>query len=50
MKYTVIKKTINKDLASFIYDYFLMKRQVAKKLFASTYISQFETIFGVWND
>ena len=27
-KYTVIKQAIDKDLAMFIYNYFLMKKQV----------------------
>ena len=49
-KYTVIRKVINKDLTEFLFNYFCMKKQVAEKLFNSTYISQFETIFGVWND
>jgi len=32
-KYTVIRKAISKDLSLFVYNYFLMKRQVAKTLF-----------------
>jgi len=49
-KYIVIKNAINKDLALFIYNYFLMKRQVARTLFDTKYISPFETMFGGWND
>lgn len=49
-KYTIVKKSITKDLALFIYNYFLLKRQVADTLFKTTYISPFETMFGVWND
>jgi hypothetical protein len=49
-KYTVIKKAISKDLAQFLFNYFLMKRQVARTLFEARYISPFETEFGVWND
>jgi hypothetical protein len=49
-KYTVIKKAISEDLAKFCYDYFIMKRQVARTMFDSQYISQFTTEFGVWND
>jgi hypothetical protein len=49
-KYTVIKKAISEDLAKFCYDYFMMKRKVAKTMFDSQYISQFSTEFGVWND
>ena len=39
-KYTVIKKAISKDLALFLYNYFLVKRQVAKTLFESKHICQ----------
>lgn len=49
-KYCVIRRAISNDLATFAYNYFLMKRQVAKTLYDSRYISPFETMFGVWND
>lgn len=49
-KYCVIRRAISQDLAGFIYNYFLMKRQVARTLFDTRYISPFETMFGVWND
>ena len=49
-KFTIIKKAISKDLALFIYNYFLMKRQVAKTLFEKRYISPFENMFGIWTD
>ena len=49
-KYCVIRKAISKDLATFAYNYFLIKRQVARTLYDSRYISPFETMFGVWND
>ena len=49
-KYLIIKNAISKDLATFIYNYFLIKQQVAKTLFNTRYISPFETMFGVWND
>jgi hypothetical protein len=49
-KYTIIRKAISKDLAIFIYNYFLIKRQVAQTLFNTRYVSPFETMFGVWND
>ena len=49
-KYTVIKKAISEELAKFCYDYFIMKRQVARKMFDSRYISTFTEYFGVWND
>ena len=49
-KYTVIRKAISKDLSLFVYNYFLMKRQVAKTLFETKFISPFEKMFGIWND
>jgi len=49
-KYLIIKKVISEDLAKFCYDYFMMKRQVARTMFDARYISQFTTEFGVWND
>jgi|TARA_R110000824_G_scaffold79574_1_gene200433 hypothetical protein len=49
-KYTVLKKTISKDLANFVYQYFLNKRKVARVLFDEKYISPFNTEYGVWND
>jgi hypothetical protein len=49
-KYIIVKKTISSDMADFIYKYFLLKRQVAKTLFESRYISPFTTEFGVWKD
>jgi hypothetical protein len=49
-KYIVIKKVISKDLALFTYNYLLIKRQVARTLFDTKFISPFETMFGVWTD
>ena len=49
-KYVVIKEAVPKDIANFVYNYFLMKRQVARTMFDERYISQFTTEFGVWND
>ena len=49
-KYCVIKQAIPKQIAEFVYNYFLMKRQVARTLFDTRYISPFTTEFGVWND
>ena len=49
-KYEIIKEAISKELANFIYKYFLLKRQVARTLFDTRYISQFTEYFGVWND
>ena len=48
--FLVIKEAIDPKIASFIYNYFLTKRQVARTLFDTRYISPFTTEFGVWND
>lgn len=49
-KYVIIKSAISKELANFIFEYFLLKRKVARTMFDSKYISQFTEYFGVWND
>ena len=49
-KYVIIKKAISKDLAKFCYDYFMLKRTVARTMFDNKYISQFTEYFGVWSD
>jgi hypothetical protein len=48
--YVVIKNAISKDLANFVYNYFLIKKQVAKTLFDFKYISPFSQEFGTWKD
>jgi len=45
-KYTIIKKAIDKDLATFLYNYFLMKKQVYDTCIQSRYISPFEDLLG----
>jgi len=49
-KYSVVKNAIAKDLLLFVYNYLLMKRQVAKTLFETRFISPFTTYFGTWKD
>jgi len=49
-KYEVIEKAIPKELASFCYAYFLNKRQVAKHLQNTKFISPFDETWGTWND
>jgi hypothetical protein len=49
-KYKIIKKAVSKDLATFAYNYFLMKRQVAKTFFDTKFISPFTSEWGVWTD
>jgi hypothetical protein len=49
-KYIVIKKAISPQLAKFVAQYFLLKRNVARRLFDERFISQFTEEWGVWND
>ena len=48
--FLVIKEAIDPKVANFVYNYFLMKRQVARTFFDTRYISPFTTEWGVWND
>jgi len=48
--YKVIRQAITKELADFIYSYFLMKRKVARKMYDERYISQSNCDYGIWND
>ena len=48
--FIVIKEAIDPKVANFVYNYFLMKRQVARTFFDTKYISPFTTEWGVWND
>ena len=49
-KYTIIRKAIDKDLALFLYNYFLMKRQVYDTCLSERYFSPFETSFGNYEE
>ena len=48
--FLVIKEAIDPKVANFIYNYFTMKKQVARTLFDTRFISPFTEYFGVWND
>ena len=45
-KYVVIRQAISKDMATFIYNYFLMKKQVYDTCLKSRYISPYEKVLG----
>ena len=45
-KYVVIKQAISKDMATFVYDYFLMKKQVYDTCLKERYISPYEVLLG----
>lgn len=48
--YIVIKNAIDKKVADFVYNYFLLKRKVAETMFNTRYISPYTDYFGVWTD
>ena len=47
-KYVVIREAVSKDLAEFIYNYFLMKKQVYDTCLKSRYLSPYEKLLGVY--
>ena len=49
-KYSVLKNAISKEMADFCFAYFLNKRNVARVLFDSRYISPFTEYWGIWTD
>jgi len=49
-KYLVIKNAIPKDVANFVYNYFLIKKTVAKTLQDKKYLPPFDTTFGIFGD
>jgi hypothetical protein len=48
--YTVLKNVISKELHTFLFDYFYLKRKVAHTLYSNNYIPENSSIFGKWND
>ena len=50
VNYKIVKQAISSELANFVYQYFLNKRKVAKKLFEERYISEFNIDYGSWSD
>jgi len=47
-KYVIIRQAISKDMATFIYNYFLMKKQVYDTCRKTRYISPYETMIGYY--
>ena len=48
--YLIIKNAIDPKVAEFVYNYFLMKRQVTQTFFDFRYISPFCEDWGTWQD
>ena len=50
-KYKIVRGAISKELVSFVYSYFLKKRQVCSFFIGQQkYISPFAEYWGVWTD
>lgn len=49
-KYKILRGVVNPELATFIHDYFLLKRQVAQTFFKNKYISPFTEEHGTLGD
>ena len=49
-KYTIIKQAISKDLATFIFNYFRMRKQVYDTFIETRYISPYENAFGFYEN
>jgi len=49
-KYSIIRQAISKDLATFVANYFLMKKQVYDTCRYHRYISPFENILGYYEE
>jgi len=49
-KYRVLKKVISKELSEFVFNYFLIKRQVAETLVYNGYITPDNTDWGFFKD
>tara|TARA_R110000796_G_scaffold17077_1_gene52842 strand:- start:55 stop:657 length:603 start_codon:yes stop_codon:yes gene_type:complete len=47
-KYAVIKQAVSKELVNFLYNYFLMKRQVLDTCLNNRYISPYEEFLGIY--
>jgi len=49
-KYSILKNVISKPIASFVSDYFLLKRQVCRTFIEDRYMSPFALEWGVFGD
>ena len=48
--YLIIKQALEKDVTNFVFNYFMIKRQVAFTLKENKYISKFNEDWGTWSD
>ena len=48
--FLVIKEAIDPKVANFVYNYFMMKRQVARTMFDFRFINPYSDEWGTWAD
>ena len=48
-KYQVIKKAISYELANFVFNYFLLKRDAVNYMYSNNIIAE-NSLFGTWKD
>ena len=48
--YYIIKEALSKEISNFVYNYFLIKKQVASTLLSEKYISPLTEDWGTWED
>jgi len=48
-KYQIVKKAISYELANFIYNYFLLKKEAVKFMYDNNFIQE-SSLFGTWKD
>ena len=48
-KYQVIKKAIPYELANFVFNYFLLKREAVNYMYSNNIIAE-NSLFGTWKD
>ena len=49
-KYLILRKAISKDLANFLFNYSILKKNVHKKLVDDRYLSPYTKWYGTLND
>ena len=49
-KFCILQNVLSKDVAYFMYNYLLLKRQVASTFYKTNYLSKPYEEWGVWND
>ena len=48
--FVVIKKALPLDIAEFLFHYFMLKREVAKKLKTANLMNEGDGLWGTWKD